>query len=399
MVKTGRFILASIFLLYLIVIASAQTRVDLVKNGGFETGQAPWEFGDTIITRISHSGNNAAALGLIDNENDTLFQDIFIPQDATNVSLSFWLNIDSDEPRGSTADVFTVEILDTSNRLLKTVTRFTSADQQELGVFTRRGDFSLSEFAGRSIRLLFRGVTDFSDSSTFRVDDVSLMANVGAGSVSRANIQISFDNNTVGQDTAGVCSFPNAPSWNFTVFITELNGVAFRIDRISADVFDGVGNFINNFALSTNDFLAIFNNCGPATINISASGRVCGKLCANLGGRSTGSLIFNLSGVDSRGNLLTFTSQKLVLDGPLGPEISQVLYDGRKFFTVNGMRFSNRARIAINGIDRTKLATRSTDGEILLKGKSKKLGLRSGNNEVRVFDINGIGSNVFTLTF
>lgn len=85
--------------------------------------------------------------------------------------------------------------------------------------------------------------------------------------------------------------------------------------------------------------------------------------------------------------------------GPVnGPSISSVTYDGKKKLKISGAKFGSSPRVLINGDDQSSFINSASDGSIQLKGKSKKLGLKSGDNSVQVIDASGAASNLFTLT-
>ena len=79
------------------------------------------------------------------------------------------------------------------------------------------------------------------------------------------------------------------------------------------------------------------------------------------------------------------------------PAISSADLNGTKKLTVSGLRFGGAPRVLINEVDRTGFITSVSDTRIRIKGKSKKLGLKSGDNTVQVFDAGGAASNVFIL--
>jgi hypothetical protein len=79
------------------------------------------------------------------------------------------------------------------------------------------------------------------------------------------------------------------------------------------------------------------------------------------------------------------------------PSINSVDFNGTKKLTVSGQKFGIAPRLLINSEDRTDFITGISDTTIRVKGKSKKLGLKAGDNTVQVFDTGGTASNVFLL--
>lgn len=85
--------------------------------------------------------------------------------------------------------------------------------------------------------------------------------------------------------------------------------------------------------------------------------------------------------------------------GPVaGPSISDVTFDGKKKVKISGSKFGSAPRVLINGNDRSDFIVSVSDDSIQLKGKAKKLGIKSGDNSVQVLNAAGAESNVFTLT-
>ncbi len=80
------------------------------------------------------------------------------------------------------------------------------------------------------------------------------------------------------------------------------------------------------------------------------------------------------------------------------PSIVAVTFDGKKRLTIDGTGFGDSPTVMINGEDRSFRIAESSDTSILLTGKIKKLGLRSGDNTVQVVTSDNLSSNVFTIT-
>ena len=66
-----------------------------------------------------------------------------------------------------------VEVRSTTGTLLQTVATYSNKDKTTAGNYSQKS-FSLAAYKGQTIRLQFRCTTDFSITTTFRVDDVSL---------------------------------------------------------------------------------------------------------------------------------------------------------------------------------------------------------------------------------
>jgi hypothetical protein len=149
---------------------------ELIVNGGFEAGSSPWVLsGATVSTAATpHSGLAFLSEGGGNNNSHTAFQQITIPT-GTTPSLNFWLNVTSNETTTVTQfDRLFVEVRNTSGTLLSTLATFSNLNKAAVGVYTLRGAFNLSSFAGQTVRIQFRTTTDSSLITTFRIDDVSV---------------------------------------------------------------------------------------------------------------------------------------------------------------------------------------------------------------------------------
>jgi photosystem II stability/assembly factor-like uncharacterized protein len=78
------------------------------------------------------------------------------------------------------------------------------------------------------------------------------------------------------------------------------------------------------------------------------------------------------------------------------PAISSVEFDGKKKMTIKGNNLGPSPQVLINGADQGARVASASASAIKLKGKSSQLGLKTGDNSVRVITSDG-GSNVFTL--
>src|SRR5947208_3240105 len=86
---------------------------------------------------------------------------------------TFWFNCSSSEGTTNAYDFLYVEVRNTSGTLLQTLATYSNRDKTTPGNYSQKS-FSLAAYRGQTIRLQFRCTTDFSLSTTFRIDDVSL---------------------------------------------------------------------------------------------------------------------------------------------------------------------------------------------------------------------------------
>ena len=107
--------------------------------------------------RVEHAGVGYGYIGKANGVTGALAQQITIPAGRT-ATLSFWLNISSDEPATAAAvDQLFVEVLNTSGVKLATLATYSNRDEAANGAYHLESGFSLTPFAGQTIRLQFRG--------------------------------------------------------------------------------------------------------------------------------------------------------------------------------------------------------------------------------------------------
>ncbi len=143
----------------------------VVGNGGFESGTAPWTTTSGVIDssaqQPAHSGSYKAWLnGYGRTHTDSATQSLTIPSGCSSYSLSFYLHIDSAETTATVAyDTLTVQ--------LGSATLATYSNLNEAGGYQQR-TFNVASAAGQTVTLRFNGVEDASLQTSFVVDDVTL---------------------------------------------------------------------------------------------------------------------------------------------------------------------------------------------------------------------------------
>lgn len=80
------------------------------------------------------------------------------------------------------------------------------------------------------------------------------------------------------------------------------------------------------------------------------------------------------------------------------PVIASVSFDGKKHLTISGSSFGDAPRVLINGDDRSDHIDTSSDSEVKLIGKMKKMSLKAGDNSVQVVTADNVISNLFNIT-
>jgi len=119
------------------------------------------------------SGTAYSYLGNVNNASGTEYQQIAIPSNATG-TLTFWLNTVSSETTTTTQyDKLYVEVRNTSGTLLATLATYSNLNKTTAGSYSQKS-LSVAAYKGQTVRIQFRGTTDSSLTTTFRIDDVSV---------------------------------------------------------------------------------------------------------------------------------------------------------------------------------------------------------------------------------
>ncbi len=158
-----------------------------IRNAGFENGYdaaSVWLWQQSLGTSdviysnatYAHTGSWYAYFGGLTNYSDNLYQDVYIPADATTANLTFWLWIATTETSPWQYDSLTLKIQDTQGNDLETLATYYDEDYTSGYVShpTAGESFSLLGYAGQTIRIYFESDNDGSYNTRFRVDDISL---------------------------------------------------------------------------------------------------------------------------------------------------------------------------------------------------------------------------------
>jgi subtilisin family serine protease len=159
-----------------VTVSNATTGGELIVNGGFEGSASPWTLVGSAFwsTGGNHrSGTGYSILGAGNNASGSESQTVTIPA-GHPANLTFWLNITTSEALTTAYDFVYVEVRSTSGTLLGTLGGFSNRDAvTATNAYTQRA-FSLASWRGQTVRVQFRGTTDVTLPTSFRVDDVSL---------------------------------------------------------------------------------------------------------------------------------------------------------------------------------------------------------------------------------
>lgn len=156
------------------------TSTQLINNGGFESGNTSWtetssggyEIVDSSSSSLHHSGSASAWLCGYDNCTDSIYQQITVPSTANTVTLTFWTYVNTQESGSTAYDHFYAQIQSSSGTLLATVKSLSNATASGWQQTT----FDLSSYKGKTVRIYFKGTTDYSNPTNFFLDDVSVVA-------------------------------------------------------------------------------------------------------------------------------------------------------------------------------------------------------------------------------
>lgn len=162
---------------------------ELITNGSFSSGFSGWNlqgvdsWAGTNLASY-HSSPGYAALGVDssgfakDLADGAFYQTISIPANATSATLGFWYYITTNETATSTAyDNLYVSIRDASGNFLAYAATLSNLDKTTGYV---QKTFNLAPYIGQTIRVRFGATSDKSNTTVFRIDDVSVIATVPA---------------------------------------------------------------------------------------------------------------------------------------------------------------------------------------------------------------------------
>jgi lysyl endopeptidase len=164
-----------------------------VANGGFEGGPESWAqsglVGEIVTNDAAsaHSGNWYGWLGGYNDGLDVLTQNVSIPAGSGPARLQFWYEIGTQETLNSRFDTLTVSIVNpSSGAILATLASFSNLDAT--GGWVQSAAYDLTAFRGQTVQLQFRAVTDFSELTSFRVDDIVLSAQTASTSANYTSL-------------------------------------------------------------------------------------------------------------------------------------------------------------------------------------------------------------------
>jgi len=162
-----------------VTVVACTTTQQHLANPGFESGNTAWTASSGVILKGSRGGSNPRTgnwKALLGNAGVTtsedLYQAVTLPANACSANLTFWLKITTRETTTTTPyDTMTVTVRDTAGNVLATLGTLSNLDHNSAWV---QKSFDLGAHRGKTVRIHFRSVEDFSLSSSFFVDDTAV---------------------------------------------------------------------------------------------------------------------------------------------------------------------------------------------------------------------------------
>ncbi len=148
---------------------------NLFGNPGFESGNTVWAATSGVIDsssgRPARSGSWKAWLdGYGSTHTDTLSQSVTIPSSASSATLSFYLRIDTSEGTSSSAyDTLKVQV--TAGGSTSTLATYSNLNAN--GAYALKS-FNLSGYKGQTVTVKFTGAEDYSNQTSFVIDDTAV---------------------------------------------------------------------------------------------------------------------------------------------------------------------------------------------------------------------------------
>lgn len=149
----------------------------LVANGGFESGQAPWQiYGPSLVSSPVRSGVRSLEICNYNRCKDEAWQTVTLPTTSNRLTLTYSTFTSTKEaPGAACGDSFTTQIRTSTGSLVRNLAAVCNGDATNSWV-SRSMDLTeiLRPYAGKRVQLYFRGVSNRTLPTRFVIDDVSL---------------------------------------------------------------------------------------------------------------------------------------------------------------------------------------------------------------------------------
>jgi len=152
---------------------------NLLGNGGFDSGVAPWTQTSTIIRDAAslpfnpHAGTHAAMLGIGNNANDVIVQTVTIPASATGLRVRGYQCFVTEDIIAD-QDRFTATLETPAGAVLETLHTVTNSDVAPICIWQSFTWTAANARAGQTIVLRMRGTTNLAFLTRFVVDSMTL---------------------------------------------------------------------------------------------------------------------------------------------------------------------------------------------------------------------------------
>ncbi len=151
------------------------------SNSGSSGTTGPWSWTSTgsnnpiseDSSRAEHGSWLAWLNGYGQTETDTVQQSVTIPSDATTATFKFDLKVVTNDGTSTAYDTLHVYLIDGSGTS-HTLATYSNKNAATSGYVTK--SFNVLDYAGQTVTIKFKGAEDSSNSTSFYIDDVSLMA-------------------------------------------------------------------------------------------------------------------------------------------------------------------------------------------------------------------------------
>lgn len=155
-----------------------ETRGERLYNGNFETGNTSgWSelrtnnLGPIVL---EYSDGYGARLGRYDNNEDTLYQTVCIPNNITSAILRYKVWVYSEDSSNYAYDIMDVNIRNENGYPLFSPTQFSNAGPRGQWIYK---NLDLTPYAGQTIQVYLHMTTNNSLQTSIWVDDISLLVN------------------------------------------------------------------------------------------------------------------------------------------------------------------------------------------------------------------------------
>jgi len=160
--------------------------VELLSNPSFSSGTSSWVIPSDFWAGTNLSNYRTApgyAAGGVDtsgtpknNANGSMYQQFAVPTGAS-VTFSWYYFITTQETTTTQKfDKMQVDVVNTSGQVITNLANYSNLDKAS--GYQQSSLFNTSSLAGQTVRLRFLATTDGSNTTVFRIDDVSATANI-----------------------------------------------------------------------------------------------------------------------------------------------------------------------------------------------------------------------------